>query len=90
MNRKQRRALNKLNKKDNAQAIEDKVAQFQNLPDMCLTCQKPFDKKDKKMVTTWSVVVKSENTVRLYCPDCWNTANKIINEWRKEIENVGE
>ena len=34
MNRKQRRALNKLTKKDNAQAIEDKVAQFQNLPDM--------------------------------------------------------
>ena len=45
MNRKQRRALNKLTKKDNAQAIEDKVAQFQNLPDMCLTCQKPLRQK---------------------------------------------
>ena len=90
MNRKQRRALNKLTKKDKAKTIESKMTQFQNLPEMCLTCEKPFDKKDKKMVTTWSVVVRDEETVRLYCPDCWDTANKIINDWRKEIQNVSE
>ena len=34
------------------------------------------------MVMTWSVVIKEE-TVRLYCPECWDRANKLI----KEIED---
>jgi hypothetical protein len=88
MNRKQRRALNKHVQKDSAQELSKRVTQFQSLPDQCLTCEKPFDKKSKKMVKTWNVVVRDENTVRLYCPDCWKLANNIINDWRQEIENV--
>tara|TARA_B100000902_G_C26545610_1_gene544633 strand:+ start:268 stop:540 length:273 start_codon:yes stop_codon:yes gene_type:complete len=88
MNRKQRRALSKITNKDSSKQLSDKVTQFGNLPDKCLTCEKPFDKKNKKMVKTWSVVVKDEETVRLYCPECWKMANQVINEWRKEIENV--
>ncbi len=87
MNRKQRRALDKQTGKDNSQELSSKVTQFQNLPDMCLMCEKSFDKKSKQMAKTWSVVVRDENTVRLYCPDCWSQANKIINEFREEIEN---
>lgn len=87
MNRKQRRALNKLTSKDNSKELADKITQFGNLPDMCLTCEKPFDKKNKKMVRTWSVVVRTEDTVRLYCPECWDMANKIISDFKKEIEN---
>tara|TARA_R110002020_G_scaffold100972_2_gene238326 strand:- start:1141 stop:1416 length:276 start_codon:yes stop_codon:yes gene_type:complete len=91
MNRKQRRALDKQTGKDSSQELSSKVAQFQNLPDMCLMCEKPFDKKSKQMAKTWSVVVRDENTVRLYCPECWNTANNIINDFKQEIEkNAGK
>lgn len=87
MNRKQRRAMKKKLGKDNAETISNKMMQFDKLPDRCLTCEEPFDKRDKKMVMTWSVVVKNEDTVRLYCPKCWKMANNVITEWKKEIEN---
>tara|TARA_R100000030_G_scaffold90456_2_gene75128 strand:+ start:869 stop:1141 length:273 start_codon:yes stop_codon:yes gene_type:complete len=90
MNRKQRRALNKATKKNSGTEISRKMLQFDKLPEQCLTCEKSFDKKDKKMVKTWNVVIKGEDTVRLYCPDCWAMANKIILDWRKEIENASE
>ena len=85
MNRKQKRA----NKKNNPEAsaeLSAKVSQFQSLPDHCLACQKPFDNTSKKMAMTWNVVVRDEDTVRLYCPDCWKTANSIIEDWKKEKE----
>jgi len=87
MNRKQRRALNKQMKKGATEEMSNKLSQFNSLPDMCLACEKPFDKKDKEMVTTWSVVVRNDNTVRLYCPDCWGLANSIIEDFAKEINN---
>ncbi len=90
MNRKQRRALDKQLGKDSTKELSDKVTQFQSLPDMCLACEKPFDKKNKKMVKTWNVVVRDEDTVRLYCPDCWTMAHKLINEFKKERGNAGK
>ena len=87
MNRKQRRAVSRQVGKDNSEELSVKVAQFQNLPDMCLMCEKPFDKKSKQMAQTWNVVVRDEDTVRLYCPECWDTANNIINDFKQEIEN---
>ena len=69
-------------KKEAEKEFKKKVGLFNKLEDCCLVCQKNFDKKNKEMVMTWSVVVKEE-TVRLYCPECWNTANKLI----KEIED---
>jgi|TARA_E500000305_G_C3866584_1_gene163126 hypothetical protein len=81
MNRKQRRAAKK-NKDSEAVAIEEKVALFDKLPDECMTCQLSFDKKDKEQVSTWNVVVREdEGVVRLYCPDCWDKAQDIINSF---------
>ena len=62
--------------------LQKKVGLFNKLSDHCLVCQKDFDKQNKEMVMTWSVVVK-EDSVRLYCPECWDKANKLI----KEIKN---
>jgi hypothetical protein len=69
-------------KKEAEKEFKKKVGLFSKLEDHCLVCQKDFDKKNKEMVMTWSVVVKEE-TVRLYCPECWDRANKLI----KEIED---
>ena len=91
MNRKQRRALAKQTSKQKSQEMTEKITQFENLPDECLACFKPFDKKDKQMAMTWNVVVREKtNTVRLYCPDCWSLATNAIETMKKEIENVRE
>ena len=79
MNRKQRRAAVKEAKKNGNTDLAEKTALFSSLPDHCLACTKPFDKKDKKQVMSWSVVVREEKkVVRLYCPDCWQKAKNIV------------
>tara|TARA_R100000278_G_C5417360_1_gene145333 strand:- start:275 stop:550 length:276 start_codon:yes stop_codon:yes gene_type:complete len=91
MNRKQRRAMQKLANKNGAEKMQQKMMQFDKLPDECSACTKEYDKKDKQMAMTWSVVVREkENIVRLYCPECWDLANNAIKTLKKEIENVGE
>jgi hypothetical protein len=87
MNRKDRRATEKKVGKDNSQKLADKIFQFDQLPEQCLACTKPFDKTNKEMATTWSVVVQDKDTVRLYCPDCWDTAVKIINDLKEGVLN---
>ena len=77
MNRKQRRAMKKLSKPE--QEMAEKVALFGHLPDSCSACQESFDKKDKEMVFSWSVVVHSETeTVRLFCPECIEKTKELI------------
>jgi len=89
VNRKQRRAMAKLSKKENTKDISEKLFQFDQLPDECSACTKPYDKKSKQMAMTWNVVVKENpSTVRLYCPDCWKLANDAIETLREEIENA--
>ena len=79
MNRKQRRALKKPSKPE--QEMAEKVALFGLLPDSCSACQKSFDKKDKAMVFSWSVVVHNETeTVRLFCPECIGRTKELIEE----------
>ena len=85
MNRDQRRAADKQAKKSGNKELEEKIAVFGKLEDECLTCQKPFDKKDKDMVMSWSVVVKDEG-VNLYCPECWSKALKIIEDFKAHLE----
>ena len=87
MNRKQRRAMEKEIGKENSQKLAEKIFQFDKLPDECLACLKPFDKKNKEEVRTWNVVVRDEDTVRLYCPDCWAMARRIADQYKKEKEN---
>ena len=70
--------------KENSQKLTEKIFQFDQLPEECLACLKPFDKQSKEMAMTWNVVVKDEDTVRLYCPECWEMANHIIEEFKRE------
>ena len=81
LSKKIRREKEKEAKKE----LQKKVGLFNKLPDHCLACQKDFDKKNKEMVMTWSVVVRSDTEiVRLYCPECWNSAKKLVEETEKE------
>jgi len=87
MNRKQRRAMEKKLGKENSQKLAEKIFQFDQLPEECLACLKPFDKNSKEMAMTWNVVIPDEETVRLYCPECWDFAVKVATEYKKENEN---
>ena len=87
-----RKNISKKSKKAKKLAKEElatKVALFGKLPDNCLTCQQPFDKMNKEQVMAWSVVVKQE-TVRLYCPNCWNKAVTIIKDFKERIKEKNE
>ena len=84
MNRKQRRAMEKKVGKKNSQKLAEKIFQFNQLPDECLACLKPFDKEDKEMAMSWNIIVRDENTVRLYCPECWDAAQEIVAKYREE------
>ena len=90
MNRQQRRAAAKQAKKDGTEEVAEKVALFGKLEDECLVCAKPFDKKDKEMVMSWSVVVREqEEKVNLYCPECWNGALEMLQQAKEEILGYG-
>tara|TARA_Y100000034_G_C6902689_1_gene417887 strand:- start:326 stop:631 length:306 start_codon:yes stop_codon:yes gene_type:complete len=89
LNRKQRREKERLLRKSKGEKaeVDEKLGLFDKLPEQCLTCFKPFDKKNKEMVMSWSVVVREkEGVVRLYCPDCWKKAN----DYMKALEIVSE
>jgi len=82
LNKKIQRKKEKAAKKE----LQKKVGLFSKLSDQCLVCQKDFDKKNKDMVMSWSVVVKEEK-VRLYCPQCWERANNLIKEIKDGYTN---
>ena len=91
MNREQRRAAAKREKKDGNEEVAEKVALFGLIGDQCLVCNKPFDKKDREMVMSWSVVVREkEEKVNLYCPDCWNGALDMLKQAKEEILGLEE
>jgi len=91
MNREQRRAAAKQMKKDGNEELAEKVVLFGKLEDECLVCAKPFDKKDKEMVMSWSVVVREkEEKVNLYCPECWNGAIEMLQQAKEEILGLEE
>ena len=81
------------NQKKNAKKkMKEQMALFDKLGDECLVCQKPYDKTNKEHVANWFVTVrKQEDTVNLYCPDCWGNANKIIEDFmeREAKKNEG-
>ena len=71
--------------KENEKELKQKLNMFDKLGDCCLTCNKPFDKKDKEQVKSWFVVVKNaENSVKTYCPDCWGKATKLVEEYYQQ------
>ena len=58
-----------------------KLMMFDMLDDECAACQKTFDKNCKEHAMTWNVVVREkEKSVKIYCPNCWNNAIKILKE----------
>ena len=84
MNRKQRRAAERNRKKGDAeQLMADKVRMFGQLPEKCDACKKTFDKQDRDMVFSWSVVVKEQN-VRLFCPECIKKTQEVIDEYTQK------
>ena len=84
MNRKQRRAMSKHMGVETQQKMATQAAQFEKMPELCGICQKEFDRKNKEMVESWSVVVKQE-VVRLFCPDCMNTAKEVLDGRNQNI-----
>ena len=80
--RKLRRQKINKKKKKKEKELATKVALFDKLPKKCLTCDKPFDKLDREQVMNWNVVVRrQEEKVHLYCPQCWDNAQKVIKQY---------
>ena len=66
--------------------IKQQLTMFDKLGDKCDACDKLFDKKSKEHAMTWNVVVREkEKIVRLYCPECWDKANKLIKEIQDDL-----
>ena len=67
--------------KDLENEIKEKLNMFDKLGEECLACKDEFDKTNREMVETWNVVVREdEGKVNLYCPKCWDFAQKIVKE----------
>jgi len=73
--------MNKKMGEENTENIVEKISQFSKLPESCSACQEPFDKKDKDMSQSWSVVAK-QDVVRLFCPECIRKTQEILDERR--------
>ena len=87
MSRKFKRNKEKEAKKRLAKEIKQKMNMFDKIPEACLACEKSFNKSDKEMVSSWYVVVR-EDGVNLYCPTCWDTAQKIVKEYTDASKTV--
>ena len=69
--------------------IKQKMGLFDKIGDECLVCQKDFDKTDKEQVTSWFVAVrKEEGKVNLYCTDCWERGQKLVQQLGEKDEEV--
>ena len=87
MNRAQRRARDRKIRKSKKKKteFEQKLGLFDLLPEECMVCMEPFDKRNKEQVKSWNVVVREkEKLVRVYCPTCWGKAKKLIEEMNLE------
>ena len=86
LKRKMRRNQAKREKKEFMKTMKKQLMMFDKIGVECAACKKPFDKKLKEHAMTWRVVVREkEEVVRLYCPECWDKANKLIKEIQDDI-----
>jgi predicted RNA-binding Zn-ribbon protein involved in translation (DUF1610 family) len=84
MNRKHRRAVAMAEKKHGNSDLADKMNIYTKLPEFCLMCEAEFNKQDREMLASWNVVVREqEKVVRLYCPDCWDGAQRVVEKYEK-------
>lgn len=82
---------NKKTHKQTQRDLKQKMNMFDRLPENCLTCLEPFDRKNKEQVQSWFVVVRNkENKVHLYCPTCMEKAKEIIEDFKKKVEEKFE
>ena len=83
MNRQKRRALKKQMSSPAEQKMAQQVSQFGKMPEQCSACEKAFDKKDRSMIESWSVVVRQE-IVRLFCPECIKKTKEVLEDASKK------
>ena len=82
------RKLKRKQKKEAEKDIKKHLALFDKMGGECSACEKLFDKKSKEHAMTWSVIVREEESVvRLYCPECWGMAKKIIQQVEETNDN---
>ena len=82
-----KRKISRAKKKRAEKELKEKIFMFDKLGEHCLVCTKPFDKTDKELVQSWTVVVRqSQNKVNLYCPECWAGAKNVIEEFARSKE----
>lgn len=75
------RKFKRTKKKQSERDIKQKINMFDRMPDYCVVCQKPFDKKDREQVKTWIVVERAKKkSVNLYCPQCWSEGTVIASQ----------
>ena len=85
--KKIQRKLKKNKAKQAKKDLKEKVNMFSELGDRCLICERSFDKQNKEMVQSWYVIVRKEQSkTNLYCPECWERANSLINELKEDID----
>jgi len=86
LKRKMLRNKTKRLKKDIQKQMKRQLTMFDKLKDECAMCETPFDKSSKEHAENWKVVVREkEEVVRLYCPECWDKANKLIKEIQDDL-----
>ncbi len=86
---------NKQSHKEKEKDLSQKINMFDRLPENCYNCEADFDRKNKEQVQSWFVVVKNkEQSVKVYCPPCWEKAQKalqeIVEHYTKGKTNVSE
>ena len=91
MDKKHKKKLKraKKKKKEKAQAQEEQqrlkkqMNMFDQLPEVCSTCEKDFH-KTREAHMSWRVVVKTEKEkVWLFCPDCQEKAKELAEKEEK-------
>tara|TARA_R110002020_G_scaffold78629_1_gene197609 strand:+ start:110 stop:367 length:258 start_codon:yes stop_codon:yes gene_type:complete len=76
-----KKKLRKKKQKEAEEKMSETLGLFGKLPDHCLACKLPYNKKSKKAALHWRVTVDSkEEVVKLYCPQCWAIAQQMIEE----------
>ena len=87
--------LRKAGKKKKALRAEKEMAQkmsmFDKIPNACMSCDKDFDKKDRDMIMSWTVVVRKEQgQVNLWCPECWVQAQETLADMQERFKKNDE
>jgi uncharacterized protein with PIN domain len=86
LKRKIKRKQAKKKLKESNEKMTETLGLFGKLPDHCLACKVPYNRKSKEAALRWRVSVNAEEeTVKLYCPQCWAMAQQIAEDMSKEL-----